>query len=171
MIAFLLVIIGAGLLVVALVTEMIQYGIASMTAVLIGMATVIVRMVVERRADDEEHAPVEQIEADDAAEGVDDAGFPATSAVEGSRSGEESQPEEEAPSGSTVDVAPQLGQHDIGSDDTIRVIPGRKRFHHPDCASLAGRESEELTREEAEEEGFTPCSICHSTTQTAKRAV
>ncbi|GAA3418925.1 hypothetical protein [Streptosporangium vulgare] len=42
----------------------------------------------------------------------------------------------------------------------VLVIPGRKRYHVAGCRQLAGREHEELTYEEAREEGFTPCTTC-----------
>ncbi|MCC5579405.1 hypothetical protein IMZ11_27615 [Microtetraspora sp. AC03309] len=49
---------------------------------------------------------------------------------------------------------------DLGPDAIVLVIPGRKRFHLADCRQLQGREVEELTHEEAREEGFTPCTAC-----------
>ncbi|MGJ6961349.1 hypothetical protein ACSDR0_05515 [Streptosporangium sp. G11] len=42
----------------------------------------------------------------------------------------------------------------------VLVIPGRKRYHVAGCRQLAGRDHEELTYEEAREEGFTPCTTC-----------
>ncbi|WP_184757545.1 hypothetical protein [Streptosporangium album] len=42
----------------------------------------------------------------------------------------------------------------------VLVIPGRKRYHVAGCRQLAGRDHEELTHEEAREEGFTPCTTC-----------
>ncbi|MBG0817395.1 hypothetical protein [Planomonospora sp. ID82291] len=42
----------------------------------------------------------------------------------------------------------------------VLVIPGRRRYHIAGCRQLAGREHEELTHEEAREEGFTPCTTC-----------
>ncbi|MGS2640433.1 hypothetical protein [Streptosporangium sp. G12] len=42
----------------------------------------------------------------------------------------------------------------------VLVIPGRKRYHVAGCRQLAGRDHEELTCEEAREEGFTPCTTC-----------
>ncbi|MEV0619990.1 hypothetical protein AB0I81_42195 [Nonomuraea sp. NPDC050404] len=48
----------------------------------------------------------------------------------------------------------------ITPDAIVLVIPGRKRYHVPGCRQLAGREHEELTYEEAREEGFTPCTTC-----------
>ncbi|MEV4798897.1 hypothetical protein AB0K18_02690 [Nonomuraea sp. NPDC049421] len=48
----------------------------------------------------------------------------------------------------------------IAPDAIVLVIPGRKRYHVPGCRQLAGRDHEELTYEEAREEGFTPCTTC-----------
>ncbi|GHH62315.1 hypothetical protein GCM10017673_01090 [Streptosporangium violaceochromogenes] len=42
----------------------------------------------------------------------------------------------------------------------VLVVPGRRRYHVAGCRGLDGREHEELTREEAREEGFTPCTAC-----------
>jgi hypothetical protein len=53
------------------------------------------------------------------------------------------------------------GAGGISSPDAIvLVIPGRKRLHLSGCRQLAGRETEELTYEEAREEGFTACTTC-----------
>lgn len=48
----------------------------------------------------------------------------------------------------------------LAPDAIVLVIPGRKRFHLATCRQLVGRETEELTHEEAREEGFTPCTTC-----------
>src|SRR5690606_15170368 len=48
----------------------------------------------------------------------------------------------------------------ISPDAIVLVIPGRKRYHVHGCRQLAGRDHEELTYEEAREEGFTPCTAC-----------
>ncbi|MEV4394528.1 hypothetical protein [Nonomuraea sp. NPDC049607] len=48
----------------------------------------------------------------------------------------------------------------ISPDAIVLVIPGRRRYHVPGCRQLAGRDHEELTHEEAREEGFTPCTTC-----------
>ncbi|MEO3804061.1 hypothetical protein [Nonomuraea sp. B1E8] len=48
----------------------------------------------------------------------------------------------------------------ISPDAIVLVIPGRKRYHVPGCRQLSGRTNEELTYEEAREEGFTPCTTC-----------
>ncbi|WP_344929045.1 hypothetical protein [Streptosporangium carneum] len=87
-------------------------------------------------------------------------------------------PQTTAPYGvrQTAPVAPQppLGRPEAGPsgpvpaarrgplDDEaiVLVIPGRKRYHVAGCRQLAGRDHEELTHEEAREEGFTPCTTC-----------
>ncbi|MFG1944540.1 hypothetical protein [Nonomuraea sp. NPDC048826] len=48
----------------------------------------------------------------------------------------------------------------ISPDAIVLVIPGRKRYHVQACRQLTGRDHEELTYEEAREEGFTPCTAC-----------
>ncbi|MEO3812513.1 hypothetical protein ABGB17_26230, partial [Sphaerisporangium sp. B11E5] len=55
-------------------------------------------------------------------------------------------------------------------DTIVLVIPGRRRFHLPGCRQLAGREHEELTYEEAREEGFSACTTCLPTTTAADPA-
>lgn len=68
-------------------------------------------------------------------------------------------PEEEqaAPPAPTAPAPPES----IPSDPTVvLVVPGRKRFHAEDCELLSELETEELTMEEAREEGFTPCTRC-----------
>jgi hypothetical protein len=42
----------------------------------------------------------------------------------------------------------------------VQVVPGRRRFHLADCALVADRESEEITANEALEEGLSACSSC-----------
>jgi membrane protein implicated in regulation of membrane protease activity len=44
--------------------------------------------------------------------------------------------------------------------DLVRVAKGRRRFHGAGCRVLASHEFDELTREEAEDEGFTACTVC-----------
>ncbi|MER6830049.1 hypothetical protein ABT352_28970 [Streptosporangium sp. NPDC000563] len=48
----------------------------------------------------------------------------------------------------------------LAPEAIVLVIPGRKRYHVAGCRQLAGRDHEELTHEEALEEGFTPCTTC-----------
>lgn len=45
-------------------------------------------------------------------------------------------------------------------DDTVIVVPGRKRYHRAGCANLNGHAREELTLDEAKDEGFTACTSC-----------
>ena len=48
----------------------------------------------------------------------------------------------------------------LAPEAIVLVIPGRKRYHVGGCRQLVGRDHEELTHEEALEEGFTPCTTC-----------
>ncbi|MFC4059896.1 hypothetical protein ACFOWE_16435 [Planomonospora corallina] len=51
-------------------------------------------------------------------------------------------------------------QGPLDAEAIVLVIPGRRRYHLAGCRQLAGRDHEELTCEEAREEGFTPCTTC-----------
>lgn len=59
---------------------------------------------------------------------------------------------------------------DVPPDAVVLVVRGRKRYHLESCRQLAGREKEELTYEEAIEEGFSPCTACLPDTALAARA-
>ncbi|GII90330.1 hypothetical protein [Sinosporangium siamense] len=48
----------------------------------------------------------------------------------------------------------------ISPDAIVLVVPGRKRYHVAGCRQLLGKQLEQLTYEEAREEGFTPCTTC-----------
>ncbi|MQA83511.1 MAG: hypothetical protein GEV03_02480 [Streptosporangiales bacterium] len=49
---------------------------------------------------------------------------------------------------------------DVPGDAIVVVVPGRRRYHLSNCRQLAGRTREELTYQEAREEGFTACTAC-----------
>ncbi|TLP55094.1 hypothetical protein [Microbispora triticiradicis] len=72
------------------------------------------------------------------------------------------QPFPPQPSQRTVPVSrtPATAGRGLAPDAIVLVIPGRRRFHLATCRQLVGRETEELTYEEAREEGFTPCTTC-----------
>lgn len=44
--------------------------------------------------------------------------------------------------------------------EVVLVVGGRRRFHVAGCVRLVGRVAEELTIDEALEEGFSPCPTC-----------
>ncbi|SNR98003.1 hypothetical protein SAMN06265360_1543 [Haloechinothrix alba] len=70
-------------------------------------------------------------------------------------------PVDEATTAPDSESAVQQGSLDAVDTD-VCIVPGRKRFHQPDCQLLAGHEQQTLTLAEALEEGFTPCSVCRS---------
>lgn len=43
---------------------------------------------------------------------------------------------------------------------TVVVVPGRRRFHRPECDLVAGRSMEQVHVEEAADEGFSACTTC-----------
>ncbi|HEX6469958.1 MAG TPA: hypothetical protein VF069_12750 [Streptosporangiaceae bacterium] len=59
---------------------------------------------------------------------------------------------------------------DVPATAVVYVVPGRRRYHIDSCRQLAGRDKEELTFEEAREEGFSPCTACLPDTALAARA-
>ncbi|MFJ8812948.1 hypothetical protein [Amycolatopsis thermoflava] len=54
---------------------------------------------------------------------------------------------------------PDLDESDADGE-RVFVIPGRMRFHRSGCRLLEGKDAEELTVKEAEEESFTACTVC-----------
>lgn len=49
---------------------------------------------------------------------------------------------------------------DIPADATVVVIPGRNRYHLPNCRQLAGRVREDRTYKEVRDEGLAACRSC-----------
>lgn len=68
----------------------------------------------------------------------------------------------EGPGGDAADPATEAGQSPVGGDGEriVRVVPGRRRFHAEDCRLLADRAAEEISLDEAREEGFSACTAC-----------
>jgi hypothetical protein len=53
------------------------------------------------------------------------------------------------------------GRPDLaGTDRVVHVLPGRRRFHMDGCRLVAGKPAEEISLDEAREEGFTACTSC-----------
>ncbi|MBC6462314.1 hypothetical protein HKK72_31310, partial [Actinomadura sp. HBU206391] len=59
---------------------------------------------------------------------------------------------------------------EVPGDALVYVVRGRKRYHLDNCRQLMGRQKEELTYAEAQEEGFSPCTACMPDTALAARA-
>jgi methylphosphotriester-DNA--protein-cysteine methyltransferase len=98
-----------------------------------------------------------------------------TTATSGGTGGTSVYPTGSHSSGSDPDTAelaamlPPAG--DVPATAVVYVVPGRRRYHIDSCRQLAGRSKEELTFEEAHEEGFSPCTACMPDTALAARAV
>lgn len=169
MIVILLLAIGAGLALAAQFTDTLPYGYAAVGVAVTGVLLVVMqawRDHQERRRETE--TPQTGVQAHDSASATD-AGHQALDHGETAEVDEESQSEKRHTT--PVDQGPVPISVQESEADIVRVIPGRKRFHQPGCSQLAGRDNEELTRGEAEEEGFTPCSICCSKTKDIRKAV
>lgn len=74
------------------------------------------------------------------------------------------QPEAKAGQQVGVCIARATGER-IGTESTVYVIAGRRRFHVSDCRQITGKDVDELILIEAQEESFTPCSLCIKTKQ------
>jgi hypothetical protein len=74
----------------------------------------------------------------------------------------ESPAEDEEPGGDAAESVAESGQSPVGGDGEriVRVVPGRRRFHAEDCRLLADRAAEEISLDEAREEGFSACTAC-----------
>jgi hypothetical protein len=66
--------------------------------------------------------------------------------------------EDELEDGADVRPVPEAVANEV-----VFVIPGRRRFHLAGCSLLEGRQYEEITADDALDEGFTPCSRCVDT--------
>ena len=42
----------------------------------------------------------------------------------------------------------------------VWVVDGRPRFHAQDCLIIKGQTAEPMAQDEAEADGFQPCSLC-----------
>lgn len=103
--------------------------------------------------------------ADVAAAGVAAAGVDAEGSREGDAAGERVANQPTPQAGPTADAPTPEGAgmampEDVAAPGTVSVVPGRRRYHRGGCRLLAGRESEEISLDEAREEGFTACTTC-----------
>lgn len=93
--------------------------------------------------------------------------------------GQEEEPEESAASAAppadvsdddrteSSDAAPVAADASVAEqapgatrNDVVHVVPGRRRFHRAGCSLLQGKDTEQITEDDARDEGFTACSRC-----------
>ncbi len=147
-ILLLVVLIAAGLVGAAQISDANGLGVAAAVLALAGFLGFGQAECVERRAS----RAAEAVGDEDFDDNLLD-GDPAPAAAGDTRPGvEQVTPRQLDPEGGASKSRPRSG--------LVRVVPDRKRYHAPGCVSLEGRVSEELTRDEAIEEGFTGCSRC-----------
>lgn len=65
--------------------------------------------------------------------------------------------------GSTTAIAPP-------DDATVVVVPGRLRYHLPNCRQVGGRDPEEIELAEARAQGYVACTACRPDSVLAARA-
>jgi hypothetical protein len=65
------------------------------------------------------------------------------------------------PAAHTTDVAVRRGE-DVAraGEDDVWVIDGRPRYHLATCAIIQGQDAEPVPIDQANEDGFMPCSLC-----------
>jgi membrane protein implicated in regulation of membrane protease activity len=155
MVILVLVLAAAGSLAASLVTRQVWPAWLALALCLLGLALTVGKAVHKRRlarkhqVDDDVDQPVDEAgdlvetAAGETADGVDDRDEPA-SEVDLERE--------------PVVVAAEESVSEM--DELVRVVKGRRRFHTPGCRVLATHPFDELTRDEAVEEGFTPCTVC-----------
>lgn len=67
----------------------------------------------------------------------------------------EAAPQAEAPA--AADPAPQADQ----SEETVLVTPKGHKYHRPGCRYTSGKSCTELTKSQAQAQGYEPCSKCN----------
>lgn len=70
--------------------------------------------------------------------------------------------------GSMPRIAPGTADR-VPPDASVRVVPGRRRYHLAECRKIVGRDAETITYADARDEGFTPCTACLPDTALAAR--
>lgn len=172
MLVAVLLIVAAGLVVVSFLQPQDWYAVAALVccaAALVLLAPAVLPALGRGEEREEEPAVTE----DDAAEpdgeepdGEEDGGDDlAATPPEATSQSDDAEPAEAAdppadqaePDGPVEPVSGPVTPAETGS---VLVVPGRHRFHRPGCALLSGRETHELTEDEALEEGFTACTKC-----------
>ncbi|MHA6792260.1 hypothetical protein ACVGVM_01865 [Pseudonocardia bannensis] len=66
----------------------------------------------------------------------------------------------EEPERAAVESGADLGVEDPIQARIVHVVPGRRRYHTPECRLLNSHADEQITLEEAHEEGFSACTTC-----------
>ncbi|MCD2194575.1 hypothetical protein LQ327_14475 [Actinomycetospora endophytica] len=137
MLTLLLVVVAAGLVVASVLTDSLPLAIAGLVVAVVALGLIVWPVLMARRA-----AAVAAEEQEDAA-------------------AEEAPVVEETPA-ETVAEEPVAEEPAVEEPvlTSVLVVPGRHRYHRAGCSMLDGREPETLDLEEAQEEGFTPCSRC-----------
>lgn len=52
----------------------------------------------------------------------------------------------------------------VGVADVVYVLPGRRRFHRAGCELIVDRKTDDIALDDARDEGFSACSVCHGLT-------
>lgn len=151
-----LILAAVGSLVASLLTHHIWPAWCALALCLAGLCLIAARTVYARRAPSPETA-ADEAEATSETDGeaedeVEAAPAPAVKAAPAAEAAS-------AAGGASAAEAAEPGE-------LVRIVKGRRRFHAPDCRVLAARardrevEYDEITRDEALDDGLTPCGVC-----------
>ncbi|WP_020498643.1 hypothetical protein [Sciscionella marina] len=163
-----LLVVATAALVVGLFTHVLGLVWVALGVSLLAIGLLALRRILHRRrqvehATETEERP-DEAPIEEALETGQESNLPSTTAE---------QPEDEKPKGTQ---APQEeagpGNENPPPSDTVssfgvarsaelvRIIEGRRRYHLPGCRTLQEHTYEEITRDEAQDEGFTACTVC-----------
>lgn len=166
-----LVVAAFGLLIASLVTKITLLAWASLGVSVLAAIGLVVDWALRRRAnrtgdetDDEDGSAA--VRGDTVVAGTAEVGAGGSTVagagsgddvVDGAQEDEPVDPEQE-PGEEDTDAADLLVVSE--SDDEVRVVDERPRYHRESCRWLASRPTLPLPAREARELGFTPCAVC-----------
>lgn len=160
MLTVLLIVVAAGLVVASVLTDSLPLAIVGLVGALVALGLVVWPVLMARRA--AAVAAEEREEATGPGPGQPPVETEATVEAEGPSVGGSPPIEEPAGEGAAATPEPAVEESapETAGPATVLVVPGRHRYHRVGCSMLEGRAPETLARDEATEEGFTPCSRC-----------
>jgi hypothetical protein len=174
MIVAIMVVAATAAAVTAWITDVAAFAWAALAVAAVVMVLMIVRIVRDRRAPADEAdtsappAAPETSEASEASEAdVATAGSTTDHDVESGTTEPEPQPAAaSAPVGSPEPDGGEDGPDgplavEGAGSDVVYVLPGRRRFHRAGCELIVDRATDDISLDDARDEGFSACSRCH----------
>lgn len=153
----LVVLAAAAALAASLLTQLIWPAWAALALCVAGLGLIVARAVVRKRRLGKENRAAEADGTAGEDTAVENTALDEDPAEDGEAVAVPSIPDTTGPEQA---VPEQAEPEEPEPADLVRVAKGRRRFHGAGCRVLASHEFDELTREEAEDEGFTACTVC-----------